>query len=258
MPRANAFYIAAVPPPWKRTEMPALKSAVIRNPASSHPLMRDLSGLDEIAFSDAFRFDLREARVPPRVPRLLEADRETALLFELPRGSYKDLVLTFPLVNDKGEWTTNWNLKLSFPVFLRNVLYQLGNVNDAAAEETIQPGQVKVLRPEGSPQRIEVAEPGKGSRAVVRGPSAEFVYQNTEKVGVYQATWAGGGRAFAVNLLDADESNTQPRDEIKIGEQNIEADQIRLQSYDTWKWVALAALVLLVLEWAVYHRRVWF
>ena len=59
-------------------------------------------------------------------------------------------------------------------------------------------------------------------------------------------------------ILDADESNIQPRDEIKIGEQNIEADQIRLQSYDTWKWVALAALVLLVLEWAVYHRRVWF
>ena len=258
MPQANAFYIASVPPPWVRKEMPALKSAVIRNPTSSHPLMRDLSGLDEIAFSQAFRFDLRDPKVPPRVPRLLEADRETALLFELPRRSFKDLVLTFPLVNDKGEWTTNWNLKLSFPVFLRNVLYQLGNVNDAAAEETIQPGQVKVLRPEGSPPRIEVAEPGKGSRAVARGSSVEFVYQNTEKIGVYQATWSGGGRAFAVNLLDAEESNTQPRDEIKIGEQNIEADQTRLQSYDTWKWVALAALVLLVLEWAVYHRRVWF
>ena len=42
MPRANAFYIASVPPPWVRKDMPALKNAVIRNPASSHPLMRDI------------------------------------------------------------------------------------------------------------------------------------------------------------------------------------------------------------------------
>ena len=59
--------------------------------------------------------------MPPRVPRLLEADRDTALLFVLPRRAFQDLVLTFPLV-DRGLWTTTWNLKLSFPIFLRNVL----------------------------------------------------------------------------------------------------------------------------------------
>jgi hypothetical protein len=258
LPLANTFFIADVPPPWKRAVMPALKNAVIRNPASSHLLMRHLSGLDEIAFSEAFRFDLREPRVPPQVPRLLEADRETALLFVLPRRAFRDLVLTFPLVNDKGQWTTNWNLKLSFPVFLRNLLYQLGNVSDAAAEETVQPGEVKVLRPEGTPERIEVVDPGRVTNTVKRQSGGEFPYQNTERVGVYQATWSGGGRAFAVNLLDAEESNTQPRDEIKIGEQNIEADLERLHSYDTWKWVALVAFLLLFIEWAVFHRRWWF
>ena len=35
--------------------------------------MRHLSGLDEIAFTEAFRFDLRHPRVPPQVPRLLGA-----------------------------------------------------------------------------------------------------------------------------------------------------------------------------------------
>ena len=93
--------------------------------------MRHLTGLDEIAFTEAFRFDLKDARVPPRTPRLLETDRETAVLIALARRSFTDLVLTFPLVNAAGEWTTTWNLKLSFPVFLRNVLYTLGNVRDA-------------------------------------------------------------------------------------------------------------------------------
>jgi len=27
--------------------------------------------------------------------------------------------------------------------------------------------------------------------------------------------------------------------------------------YETWKWVVVAALLLLLLEWAMYHRRVW-
>src|SRR5262249_40182598 len=40
LPLANTFFIDSVPPPWKRKDMPPLKDAPIRNPASSHPLMR--------------------------------------------------------------------------------------------------------------------------------------------------------------------------------------------------------------------------
>ena len=258
LPLSNTFFIDSVPPPWLRKNMPPLKGAVIRNPASGHALMRHLSGLDEIAFSGAFKFDLHDPRVPPRVPRLLEADRETALLFVLPRRAFQDLVLTFPLVNDKGEWTTTWNLKLSFPVFLRNVLYTLGNVSDAASEENVRPGEVKVLRPEGGAERVEVRAPDRKQWPIKRGSALDFSFQHTDEVGIYQATWSGGTRSFSVNLLDAEESNTQPRDEIKLGEQRFEAGQVRRRVYDTWKWVALGALLLLVLEWAVYHRRAWF
>jgi hypothetical protein len=42
-----------------------------------------------------------------------------------------------------------------------------------------------------------------------------------------------------------------------LGSVTYEAGQSHRQTYDTWKWIALAALVLLVLEWAVYHRRIW-
>ncbi|MFM7151867.1 MAG: vWA domain-containing protein [Gemmataceae bacterium] len=103
MPAGNTFFIAEVPPPWKRGDMPAVPARSLLRPRSDHSLMRGLTGLDEIAFSEAFRFDLSEARVPPRIPRLLEAEGETALLFLLPRRSYQDLVLTFPLVNARGQ-----------------------------------------------------------------------------------------------------------------------------------------------------------
>jgi hypothetical protein len=256
LPNANTFFIAAVPPPWKREEMPPLEKAVIRNATSSHPLMRHLSGLDEIAFDEAFRFPLNDKRVPPRTPRLLETDRETAVLFVLARHSFQDLVLAFPLVDDKGLWPTNWSFKLSFPIFLRNVLYEMGHISDSAADENVQPGRERTIRPEQSVDRLEVVGPGEKKWTVKRSAGQEFVFHDTDRVGLYRADWAGGTQSFAVNLLDQEESNLQPRDEIKLGLQTLAAGESRRQTYDTWKWVALAALALLVLEWAFYHRRI--
>jgi hypothetical protein len=256
LPSGNTYFIGDVPPPWKRANMPPLQNALIRNPASADPLMRNLTALDEIAVNEAFRFDLRAAGVPSRTPRLLEADRENALMFSLARRSFTDLVMTFPLVNAKGEWTTTWNLKLSFPVFLRNVLYTLGNVSDAAAEENVQPGDVKALRPDAAVKQVEVTGPSGAAETLERSAQADFLYKNTEQVGIYRVGWEGGGRSFAVNLLDPDESNVQPRDAIRLGSQEIPAGQEHGWTTDTWKWGVLAALVLLVLEWAFFHRRI--
>jgi hypothetical protein len=178
----------------------------------------------------------------------------------VPRDSFTDLVLTFPLLNDKDEWTTNWPLKVSFPLFLRNVLYELGNASDAPTEENVQPGQPRVFRLGGALKRVEVTGPG-GLRELLAPRGREFLFKQTDRVGLYKASWgegAGGQRNFAVNLLDAEESNLQPRDDVLLGAQRVVAGQVRRQVHDTWKWVALAALGLLLLEWAVYHRRVFF
>ncbi len=259
LPLGNTFFIDSVPPPWKRSEMTPLTRVLIRNPASKHPLMQNLTALDEIAFSEAFRFELdprKDPRVPPKTPRLLECDKDTAVLFALGRRSFTDLVLAFPLVNSKGEWATTWNLKLSFPLFLRNVLYQLGHVSDSSAEESLPPGTPRLLRPDSSVKELEVTGPGdKVARRVVRNAQASFVYNDTEQVGVYAVRWPEGEQAFAVNLLDADESNLQPRDAVQIGAQELKAGLARGQPRETWKWWAAAALLLLAAEWVFYHRR---
>jgi hypothetical protein len=187
-------------------------------------------------------------------------------LFTLSRQSYTDLVQTFAIMSDDGRFNTTWPLKESFPLFLRNVVYVLGNVSDAAGEETVQPGQVKALRPDMAIKEIEVVPPGpKGlpdgsgkPQSLKRGTRPDFSYGDTEHVGVYEVRWAGKPqRNFAVNLLDADESNIEPRMEIQIGQDSIKAGKARGTPRDTWKWVALGALGLLLLEWYVYNRRVY-
>jgi hypothetical protein len=266
LPAANTWFIDELPPPWKKADMPKLTGPAVKGWDEKNPLMRYLSGLHEIGIDAAFRFDVKDPRVPLRTPRLLESDRDTVLMFTLSRQSYTDLVQTFAIMSDDGRFNTLWPLSPSFPLFLRNVTYVLGNVSDAAGEETVQPGQVKALRPDMAIKEIEVVPPGpKGlpdgngkPEALKRGTRPDFSYGDTERVGVYEVRWGGKPqRNFAVNLLDADESNIEPRMEIQIGQDNIKAGEARGTPRDTWKWVALGALGLLLLEWYVYNRRVY-
>jgi hypothetical protein len=261
LPLANTFFIDAVPPPWKKDGLEKLKNPHIKGWLNDDPLLRYLTALYDIGIDEAFRFELdprKDPRVPPRTPRLLETDKDAAVMFSLSREPYRDLVMTFPLVDDTGAWLTNWPLQPSFPLFLRNVLYVLGHVSDAAGEEPVQPGQVKTLRPDPSVRQLEVVPPPPGQPEVLqRGSRPDFSYGKTEEVGVYQVKWDGGGqRYFSVNLRDADESNIEPRAEFDVGGTKVVAGEAPSQPRDTWKWVALAALALLLLEWLVYNRRI--
>jgi hypothetical protein len=84
------------------------------------------------------------------------------------------------------------------------------------------------------------------------------VFGDTERVGIYkyQAVPAGTLRSFAVNLLDANEGNIEPREEIKIGSERVTTGQERQQPREMWKWILLLAAALLAAEWIVYNRRV--
>jgi hypothetical protein len=227
-------------------------------------VLRDLRALYTIEVDQSFKMK----DLPPRTPLLIEArkidkDRstDTALLVALSRDSFTDLVLTFPILTNLGEWNTTWPLQTSFPLFLRNVLYTLGNLNESATEEGVQPGQVMTLRPGPGVKRVEVVSPDGTRQALVRGerdPRTSFSFGGTERVGVYRYASEGGPhRSFAVNLLDPDESNIAPREVITIGADQLTAGKEPGQPRDTWKWFAVLALVLLMVEWYVYNRRVY-
>ncbi len=240
------------------------------------PLLRHLTTLWDVGVNEAFRFDIKndldekakaqlkladadaQKRVLPPLTRLIEAGGETPVLFTLPRGSYTDLVMTFPLINAKGDLTTNWPLQPSFPLFMRNVLYHLlGNVGDSIGESSVQPGEPMILRPEAGGQWLKVTSPKGDTVKLAKGQRADFTYGATDLLGVYQVVRDDAAqRSFAVNLLDANESHIEPKKEIHIGNERFSAGQERKQPLELWKWIILLALVLLMVEWYIYNRRV--
>ena len=93
---------------------------------------------------------------------------------------------------------------------------------------------------------------------MVRGARPEFLFTNTNQLGIYTVERDDGTlRSFAVNLLDPNESNIEPRPSIQIGNERLTAGQQSTPPREMWKWFALAALLLLLLEWYIYNRRVY-
>lgn len=256
MPRANTLFIGYPPPPWKMSSVKKVNNPAIKGwSRNQHPVMRYLADLGQLGIDEAFELP----NLPPRTPRLIECGGNLGILIALSRQSFMDLVMTFPILDDKDKWNTNWPILASFPLFFRNVLFVLGNLSEGTSEESVQPGQVKTLRPDAAVTTIQVSPPGGKPQTLNRGTRADFSFGDTQQVGVYDVAWKGTRqRSFAVNLLDSDESNLEPRGELAIGDQRIGVgSRERKQPRELWKWLVLAALGLLLAEWYIYNRRVY-
>src|SRR5262245_43202419 len=147
MPQANTVFLDDVPPPWQRGDEP-LRNPFLLVGKKEHPLLRWITTLYDVGISEAFMFHPEKSLDPklkaafelpegdkdrrslPPYTKVLEAGGGAPMMLAVTRGAYTDVVMMFPLISRKGELATNWPLQPSFPLFVRNVLYMLGNVDD--------------------------------------------------------------------------------------------------------------------------------
>jgi hypothetical protein len=98
----------------------------------------------------------------------------------------------------------------------------------------------------------------KGTKPLVRnakGTDAEF--SETEKIGFYKVHSDDKIGVFAVNLLSQPETDVLAKALNIPGVGNLEgARSVAQINREIWPWVAAVGLILLLVEWIVYHRRV--
>jgi hypothetical protein len=108
---------------------------------------------------------------------------------------------------------------------------------------------VTVIAPDGS--RTPIAREGQNT----------FPFSNTDRLGIYQVLEGGDSvpaQRFAVNLFDSRESNLTVRDTIELGFEQVAGQAgLELARIETWKWLLILGLVILLFEWYVYNRRVY-
>jgi hypothetical protein len=180
------------------------------------------------------------------------------------RDSFQDLVISFPLaeLQKSGELTmnTNWPSQLSFPLFIQNAVSYLAGGARYITSENVTPGSLVRLRLPASVEEVAVTTPEKRTEQISRGRDSGFSFSGTERTGWYQVKPVGsdvGNLPFAVNLLDVRESDLTVREKMEIGHEEV-VGQTAIEPARTefWRWLVAAALLVVIVEWVVYNRRV--
>jgi hypothetical protein len=263
MPKANTFFIGQCPP-WPGaswTELPILENLYIKDFRVAHPLLQGIDTLQGMTIKQARA--LKRDQLPQRASALMESQKEP-VLWALGRDRFTDLVLTFPLVTQEGNnevANTNWPKQPvgTLPLFLDNVVSLMGGYRDF--EEPHKPGLPKSFLPTIAAQSAQVRRvdpPGGETVRLLPTRQGEWLYNAPASAGLYEVNWGEPEPfRFAVNLCDTTESDVQPRYQVEIGPQTVEAapEQMR-ERQPLWPWFALGALLLLLVEWWVYQRRV--
>ncbi|MEN9579966.1 MAG: hypothetical protein RJA70_2975 [Pseudomonadota bacterium] len=148
-------------------------------------------------------------------------------------------------------------LRVGWPLFLLNAINTFAS-EDTSYISSYRTGEVwNVPVPSGlnqvslrTPSGLEETVPVKDGNAVYFG----------EYAGFYELRGPGGEvlSAFAANLIDAEESQLKPAEELVVGHKT--AEKVTVSStgvrLEVWLYLLLAACAISAIEWFTYHRRV--
>lgn len=242
-PTANVLAFRTTATNWfdgvGRVEAPALVDW-----RTSHPLLR-YAPFDTVAVKES---------------AFVKAPSWAVSLLEAPQGS---LLVAGELGRQRVVWVgfnvldSNWPLRVSFPIFIANAADWLNPASARNAQLLVKAGSPFRLPLPAPVTKAEVQFPDGRTRALEADPNAtELVFGDTARRGVYRLRAGTNETTFCVNLLDANESNILPREELTLGRfTKVTANKAKPANTELWRWLAIAVLVVLLFEWWWYHRR---
>ncbi len=150
-------------------------------------------------------------------------------------------------------------LQITFPILLVNLINYLAPGRTFDVPDGVSPGASVIIRPDPGVSTVAIASPSNQVYSV-RPAGGEVVFKDTQELGAYGVTLINGDQQvvdyFAVNLFDPAESDIRPAATIRLGQSQIasaKADEVGWQEW--WPWLAALALLILLIEWWVYHGR---
>lgn len=251
------------PPPLGVTDKGEGDPTIVLDWRRDHPVLRNLS-LDSVTISPAHKTSIPAGG--SATP--LAIGQEGPLIIEVSDPSRRAIVLTFDLV--KSTWPFD---PASFVVFVvRSLEHLAGNTGSLdPAGGVLRPGDTLTTRLPAGSSAAKVILPDSSEQPLVAGPSGEVNFAPVQRTGIYTLSWTGvpgptdveapGGprRAIAANLLDGAESDTAatPAIELASNATLIQGSPGRSPGIASlWPYLVMLVLVIVMIEWWVYNRKV--
>jgi len=240
-PKGNVLAFRVANTNWVEN-ISAVEGPVIVDWKSTHPLLR-YAGFDNV-----------------QIAQSLTAHATWAVaILEAPQAP---LILAGDLGRQRIVWVgfdpleSNWPLRVSFPIFIANAVEWLNPANAKNSQLLVKAGDPFRLALAEQVKSAEVKLPDGKSTIINLEGANELVFGDTANQGVYHLRAGTNAITFCANLLDAAESNIQPRDELKFGEfTRVTATTVQRTNMELWRTLAGIGLAVLMFEWWWYHRR---
>lgn len=209
-----------------------------------------------LSFVDFGKVAIREAtllQTPGWARPLVEAEGGPLFLAGTA-GGRRVAVLTFDL------HASDLPLRIDFPILISNLLEWYSPSQPFEAAGSLRPGQPVVIRAQAATNSTRITLPDGSAQSFPAGETT-LSFTATTQLGIYGVELLSGpdvqtSAGFAVNLFSPEESRIAPADTITVGQTQVSSKGERDEygQRELWPWLAAAALMVLLVEWWVYHR----
>lgn len=252
LPPGNLLFIGPVRSTEFFSVTGEIEFPVVRPVGGDDPILRNVS-LSEVSVLKAARI------VPGSWGRVVVDSDGTPLLVVGEREGRRVAVLAFDLHN------SDLPLQVAFPLLLSNLMGYLAPGSGAEASQLL-PGQPLALQVDETIGEVRVTRPDgvtvSSRNGAVQIQGGQAIYADTEQLGVYTVEEFAGGELvarhrYAINLFAPGESRIAAQRDLSIpqvsgAQSTVSRERDGRQEF--WRWVALAALIVLIVEWLVYQR----
>ena len=255
-PESNCIFVGQIPAfdGWKKSEL--LAPVTIIDSAQVHPLMNNVL-MNNVLVAEAYSLE-----GPYGTASLCDAAFGSVIAIG-PRNEFEDVVVGFSIVDEDDTGTvfqnTDWPKHTAFPLFWKNAIDYFAKRISGSVVTGRQPGdQISLYLPQSVEQAI-VTTPDSTEIPIQKQKSSQTVFARTEQLGVYQVADDDELtlQKFAINLTDSNESNLEVVEKLQIGHEEFTgtSNEIEVRK-EYWQWFVIGAIIVLLIEWIVYNRRV--
>ncbi len=219
LPRGRYIVFGRPPPDLGVSVVEELENQVMVDWRSRHPVLQYVN-LVNFFVSKCYKIDL------PRDAEVLGEFNESPAVALLHRKGSVFLLAGFDVMD------TNWPFEAGFVMFFYNTTAFLSQVAGADKQNSLQVGQAIILEGVGSGTEAQIDGPvyseGKVETqklsSLKADPAGALRFAGADRVGVYSVKMPDKPTEFfAVNLLDPDESDVKPVDELYFSGEKITA-----------------------------------
>jgi hypothetical protein len=242
LPKSNLLFVN--PPSNPFFEVGATYNELQNMQVNEHRLTR------YVDWSNVHILQAKSVKTPPWADVLIESDSGT-LIFAGETNGQRIAAVMFDLKE------SDLPLQIAYPILFSNLINYLAPPTAFDSTQSLRPGESLSILPQTDVDRIVIVSP---SNQIFTLSPTQTTFTQTDELGYYAVNFVSGSSTtaeyFAVNLFDENESNIQPRDAIQVGRAEVTPTiSQKIGQRELWQWLAALALIVLMIEWQVFHRR---